>query len=1084
MNLNLILSVLGFVKRRALLLVMICVLCLPVFTTLRANMLIEQENLQQTNRISGVVKDNTGEPMVGVSVSLKGTTSGTVTDGNGQYSLAVPGGNSVLVYSYISYNTQEITVGNQTVINVILLENVEQLEEVVVTALGIKRSEKALGYSVAQLNESAVTNAKSANMISSLSGKVSGVNIRSSASDPGSTVLINIRGQRSLTGDNQPLIVLDGIPVNNSVNNTSSQLGSSNRQVVDYGNPISDINPDDVASISVLKGAAAAALYGSRAANGVILITSKSGALQKKGIGVSVNSSLSFDEAWQFPKFQNMFGSGTREGTTDVISGASWGPRLDNGTKYVQWDSPLDNNGNPVATDWVSYPDRVKDFFQTGSTLITNVAVSGANDQGEFRLSFTNMDNEGIVPNTDLKRNNINLTAGYKLHPNLKVNANVSYTNNKSDNRPTFNRESAVNIVYTMPANINVKKLRNYWKAGREGIEQNSPVPGGNDNPYFIVYENLNGYNRDRLTGSVQLNWEINSNFNIMGRTGIDYYGETRESRSAFSSRRFPQGAYSLSNTFFKEQNTDFLATYKNNLNDDWFISVSAGANRMDQSGNNSTLATNQLVNPGVYNIANAVAGTVQNLSTTDKWKKRINSVYGMGQVAYKNYVFLDLTARNDWSSTLPTGSNSYFYPSASLSVLLSDMLRLEQSGKISYIKLRGNISQVGQDVSPYTLYNVVRLTSWGDENIANQEGSLKNNKLKPEISTSFEVGTDLRFFGGRLGLDFTYYNTQIKNQVMNISTTVASGYGSRAINAGKIQNRGIEISLSGTPVQGAFTWDVAANFSRNRNKILELIDGVDEINVGGGEGINYYARVGYELGDMYARTWKKVPDGPHAGEPWLAENGAYQRENEFVKIGNYNPDFMIGFTNTFHYKGFTLSALIDWRQGGDFYSYVAKNLISDGRTEATIFGRDAAAGGLSWVDANGTQRNDGMKLHGYIQQADGSFALSEFVTDPESYYGEYYWSYNERSTFDATYVKLREVSLDYSFDKKTIQKLPITNLTLGLWGRNLYSWTAADQGFDPESSMTFTAGTITPGVGGWSLPNTRTYGIKIGVSF
>lgn len=1073
-----------FVKRRGLFLIMICVMLLPAYSVNRANNSIVLESLQQTNRISGVVKDNAGEPMIGVSVSIKGTTQGTVTDIDGNYSLAVPNANAVLVYSYISYVTQEISVGNQTTINVTLKEDVKQLEEVVVTALGIKRSEKALGYSVAQLNESAVTNAKSANMINSLSGKVSGVNIRSSASDPGSTVLINIRGQRSLTGDNQPLIVLDGIPVNNSINNTTSQLGSSNRQVVDYGNPISDINPDDVASISVLKGAAAAALYGSRAANGVILITSKSGSAQKKGLGVSVNSSLSFDDAWQFPKFQNIFGSGTREGTDEVISGASWGPRLDNGTKYVQWDSPQDANGNPIPTDWVSYPDRVKDFFQTGYTLLTNVAVNGANDQGDFRLSFTNMDNEGIVPNTDLKRNSINLTAGYKLHPTLKVNTNISYTNNKSNNRPTFNRESAVNILYTMPANINVKKLRNYWKEGREGIEQNSPVPGGNDNPYFVVYENLNGYNRDRLTGNIQLHWEINSNFSLMGRTGLDYYGETRESRSAYSSRRFPQGSYSVTNTFFKEQNTDFLATFKKNLNDDWFVSVSAGANRMDQSGNNGRLATNQLVNPGVYNISNAVAGTVQNLSSTEKWKKRINSVYGMGQVAYKNYIFLDLTARNDWSSTLPAGNNSYFYPSASLSMLLSDMLGLEQSGKISYVKLRGNISQVGQDVSPYTLFNVVRLNSWGDENIVEQESGLKNNKLKPEISTSAEVGADLRFFGGRLGLDFTYYNTQIKNQVMNISTTVASGYGSRAINAGKIQNRGIEISLSGTPIQGEFTWDIAANFSRNRNKILELTEGVKEINIGGGEGINYFARVGHELGDMYARTWKKVPDGPHAGEPWLAENGAYQQENEYVKIGNYNPDFMVGFTNTFSYKGFTLSALIDWRQGGDFYSYVAKNLISDGRTEATIFGRDQATGGLPWVDANGTQRNDGMKLHGYIQQADGSFALSDFVTDPESYYGEYYWSYNERSTFDATYVKLREVSLDYTFDKKVLNRLPVTSLTLGLWGRNLYSWTAADQGFDPESSMTFTGGQITPGVGGWSLPNTRTYGVKIGVNF
>jgi TonB-linked SusC/RagA family outer membrane protein len=921
-------------------------------------------------------------------------------------------------------------------------------------------------------------------MINSLSGKVSGVNIRSSASDPGSTVFINIRGQRSLSGDNQPLIVLDGIPVNNSVNNTTSRTGNSSGQVVDYGNPISDINPDDVASISVLKGAAAAALYGSRAANGVILITSKSGITQKKGIGVSLNTSIAFDEAWQFPKFQNIFGSGTREGTDEVISSASWGPRLNTGKKYVQWDSPLDENGNPIPVDWVSYPNRVKDFFQTGSTIITNVAVSGANGQGNFRLSLTAMDNEGILPNTDLKRNNINLTAGYKLHQKLNVNTNVTYTNNKSDNRPTFNRESAVNIVYTMPANINIKKLRDYWTPGLEDIQQSSPVPGGNNNPYFVLYENLNGYNRDRLTGNIQFNWDINSSLSIMGRSGIDYYGETRESRSAFSSVHFPKGAYSLSSSFFKEQNTDFLITYKNDLSENWSVSVSAGANRMDRSGNTGTLATNRLVNPGIYSISNAAAGTVQNLSSTNRWQKRINSIYGMGQAGYKNYVFLDLTARNDWSSALPAENNSYFYPSVSLSVLLSDILRLQPSGKISYIKLRGNLSQVGQDVDPYSLFNVVNLTSWDNENIANQQTDLKNNKLKPEISTSAEVGADLRFFTGRLGLDFTYYNTYIKNQVMNISTTAASGYGSKVINAGEIQNKGIEITLRGTPVAGEFTWDISANFTRNRNKILELTESVEEINIGGGEGINYYARVGNELGDMYARTWKRVPDGPYAGEPWLAENGSYQRENEYIKIGNYNPDFMVGFTTTFNYKGFSLSALIDWRQGGNFYSYVERNLISDGRTEATNFGRDEASGGLSWVDANGNHRNDGMKLYGYIQQPDGSFALSNFVTDPESYYGEYYWDYNERSTFDATYVKLREISIDYSFARKSLGKLPVSNLNVGIWGRNLYSWTAADLGFDPESSMSFTQGQITPGIGGWSLPYTRTYGFKIGLNF
>ncbi len=631
----------------------------------------------QQRTIVGNILDNAENPLPGVNVVIKGTTTGVATDFNGQYSINVPNSDAVLVFSYISYQSQEVTVGDRTTINVTMEENVAELEEVVVTALGIKRTEKALGYSVAQLNEDAVTNARSANMMNSLSGKVAGVNVRAAASDPGSSVFITIRGQRSLTGDNQPLIVLDGIPVNNSVNNVVGRINSTNSQVVDYGNPISDINPDDIASISVLKGAAASALYGSRAGNGVILITTKTGASQKKGIGVSVNSSVAFDKAWQFPKFQNVFGAGDREGTDNVDSGASWGPRLDNGSKRVQWGSPVDPvTGEKIPTDWVSYPDRVKDFFNTGHTITNNVAVSGANEKGDFRLSYTNMLNKGIVPNTDLTRNNVNLSAGYYLHPKLKVNANIAYTNNKSDNRPAVNRESIIHLTYTQPANIDISKFKNYWEPGFEGIKQ-MYMPGGDDNPYFTAYENLNGFNRDRMTGNMQMLWNITPDLSIMGRTGIDYYTEKQESKSAYSSKRFPTGAYRITSIYFKEQNTDFLITYKKALTSDWFVSVSAGANRMDRSGTTETLATDALALPGVYNITNAAPNTVQKYSSNSYEKERINSIYGMGQIAFRNYAFLDLTARNDWSSTLPDNNNSYFYPSASLSLLVSDMLHM-----------------------------------------------------------------------------------------------------------------------------------------------------------------------------------------------------------------------------------------------------------------------------------------------------------------------------------------------------------------------------------------------------------------------
>jgi len=1033
----------------------------------------------QTRTVSGKITDAAGQAITGASVIEAGTMNGAISDIDGSYSLKVKDGASIEV-SFIGYTTQVIPVSGRNVVNVVLEEDSVMLAETVVTALGIKRSEKALGYAVSKVGDESLAVAKSSNMMTSLAAKVPGMNVRAASNDPGATVMINIRGQRSLSGDNQPLIVLDGVPVNNSVANTANNYTLNNRRIVDYGNPISDINSDDIESVSVLKGAAAAALYGSRAGNGVILITTKTGAA-KKGIGVTVNESIAFDRAYMFPHIQNTFGAGGYTETTDVLSDASWGPRLDTGAKYVQWDSPLDSNGDPIPTPWVSYPNRIKDFFETGFTNTFNVALTGANDKGNFRLSYTNMDNTGIVPNTDLKRNNINLTAGYNFRPNFRVTTSVAYTNNKSDNRPTFNRDSPLYMVYRQPANIDIQKLKDYWVEGYEGIQQLSPVPGGNDNPYFLCYEDLNGFKRDRITGNVQLTWDITDWLTLMGRTGIDFYNEQRESRSAFSTSRFVNGAYSIGHAYFKEQNTDFLLTARKSI-PDWDFSASVGANRMDQESSNSTLAANRLVMPAVYNISNAAAGYVQNNSSAEKFRKRINSVYAMAQITYKNFVFLDLTARNDWSSTLPADNNSYFYPSASLSVLMSDILGWKAADKLSYWKLRGNISQIGTDADPYVLQNTVSLSTWGSANQAEQQKSLKNNNLKPEISTSFEVGTEMRFFAGRVGFDFTWYLTNTKNQIMDLATTMASGYSSKIINAGCIQNKGFELSLFATPISGAFTWDIVANISRNRNKVVELTDGIEEINIGGAEGVNYYARVGDQLGDMYARTYEKVPDGEHAGEPVVTDDGEYNRLPTYEVIGNYNPDFMVGLTNTFSYKNFTLTALIDWRQGGDFYSYLIKNLLSDGRTESTLFGRDAETGGLAWVDG-GISRHDGMIVPGW--RKDGSnWVANDIITSPENYYGTVYWDFNEFSTFDASYVKLREVALDYRIPRKYIEKFHIDGLSVGIWGRNLLTWTAAGEGVDPETATNYTGSTITPGIGGWSLPGARTFGFKVGLEF
>lgn len=1029
--------------------------------------------------ISGLISNDKGEPVAGGVVMNKTTGKTTTADAEGHYAIEVNSAEEVLVFQALGFITKEIKAGSNRVLNVQLVTDVKDLSGVVVTALGIKRQQKALGYSLATIDGSRVNTVKEVNVVNALSGKVAGVDVRSVSSDPGASVLITIRGSSSIANNTQPLFVVDGVPVASANRVPAQPVGEV---IVDYGSPVSDINPDDIASITVLKGASAAALYGSRAANGVVLITTKGGSgKNKKGLNVSANLTAMYDKAWQFPEFQNEFGAGDATGSADpsnTLSTASWGPRLDQGTKYVQWNSPADANGNLVPTDWVSYPDRVKNFFQTGSTYTSNVAVTGNN----FRLSYTNLQNKGITPNTDLERNTLNLAAGYELNPRVKVTTNIAYVNNHSNNRPTFNRGSASNIVYTMPGNINPALLKNYWLSGQEGLEQFSQDQGSTDNPYFVAYELTNGYTRNRVTGNVQLTMELAKNLTLMARTGLDFYSETDESKRAFSSVENPNGGYAVSNLFTSEQNTDFLFTYKKNLDKDWSFFVSAGGNRMDQRNNSASQSAGTLVIPGLYTIGNAAAGTIANASY--KLRKRINSAYGMGELSFRNYAFLNLTARNDWSSTLPENNNSYFYPSASLSLILTDMLRVN-SKALSFAKLRLNWSKVGKDTDPYSLYNNFKFTStdWGDVKMATFDMVLKNNNLKPEIATSYEAGTDLKFFSGRLGLEATYYKTSSRNQIIQTPTTMSSGFSAKIINAGEIQNHGWELGINGTPVAGVFTWDVSANVTRNRNKVVKLTDGITSYLQNTAEGVQYQVREGQQLGDMWGTTWKTVPDGPYKGQELLDNTGHSQYATSMVKIGNYNADFMVGFTNTFTYKQLSLNTLLDWRQGGQFFSYVYMNLLSDGRTVNTLHGRDLQHGGLSWNDGS-TDRTDGMIENGYISDGNGGYVKNTNITDPESYYGDYYWKMHARNTFSATYVKLREVSLTYSFTAKQLVRLPLTNLSVALIARNLFSWTQAGQGYDPETAMTIKSGSIIPGTASWSLPYTRSYGVKLSVNF
>jgi TonB-linked SusC/RagA family outer membrane protein len=646
-----------------------------------------------------VTSSKDGAALPGVNILVRGTQSGTSTDVAGNFSIDITGQDAVLIFSYIGFNSQSVEVGNLSVVNVSLQESVETLKEAVVTAMGITRDKRSLGYSVGNVQGEALTQTPQNNVLNALSGKVAGVQISQMDGTAGSTVNVIIRGANSLNNDNQPLFVIDGVPVSNKLDNSFAGA--------DMGNAISDINPNDIANVSVLKGPSAAALYGSRAGNGVILITTKSGRGAKKGLGVSVNTAMVMEVPLKYVPVQNKFGSG-KSGAhiLEEQENESWGPRLDVGEQWVQWNS----NGQKVPL--VSYPNRFKDFFQTGTTNTNNVSVNGNYDKGNFRLSVGNMKNKGIVPSTDLSRLTLALNTTYNITDKLRAQANFNVSESGSDNRPLIDasRNSPVRSIYEMGAQVNILDLEDYWAPGQEGIQQRV-YKSKQNNPYFIAYENPTGFKRNRTVSKLQLDYDITSEFSLMGRFSRDAYEEKLEAKKAYSNYEAVKGGYEVEMNDRKETNLDFIASWKKNLNETWSLNVLAGANRLEQRSDFINNATTELVSPGLYTIANGAPGTI--IYNSQWTRKLLYGVYSSASIGFKNVAFLDITARNDWSSTLPKNNRSYFYPSASLSVILSDVFALPSW--ISLAKFRAGSAQVGNDVAPYSLRQTYLAdTDWG----------------------------------------------------------------------------------------------------------------------------------------------------------------------------------------------------------------------------------------------------------------------------------------------------------------------------------------------------------------------------------
>ena len=1055
-----------------------------IFTTLWVLCLTCKLGFGQDMVLSGTVKDVQGSPMPGVAVLIKGTTLGVVTQNDGTYSLSMGQADkdAVLVFSFLGFKTQELKWNGKTVIDVTLEEERQELEGVVVTALGIKREEKGLGYSTQTVTEKMMSDATPTNWASALVGKVAGANILSTSSGPISSARITLRGDASLNIDgNNALIVLDGVPLNSQMTGDGSNsygAGGGGDVPVDYGNGIADINPDDIASIQVLKGATAAALYGSRAANGVMLVTTKSGVNKKKKyLGVTFNSNSSFDRVLHWPEFQEEYGQGdlktnasgklyysygdSEDGAASGNVALSFGPKLD-GSLYYQYDPETQQMGT-VRTPWVKRNHR-KAFWQTGYTLVNSIAIDGSSEKSAVRLSLTYTKNEWIMPNTGFNRIAVSGSFQNQVTDKLRVSAKVNYVKRQSDNLPAtgYNNSSIPYFMILTNPSVDVRWYQQRWVKGKEGREILRPFSPWLDNPYVIAYECLNPMEKHGVVATGSIIYEFSPKWELMIRSGIDLSFDTREMIRPYGLKNFPKGYYQQQDVFSYENNTDVLLTYRNQLSNSFNLSVSVGANRMDNKYKMQQAYVKDLITPGVYKLSNGVAAPI---TTFTERNKRVNSVYGTATLSYANKIFLDVTGRNDWSSTLPSGNNSFFYPSVSTSFILSDLLRLPE--QISFAKLRASWAQVGNDTDPYKTAKYYNTSACPGS--ASVSPTLYNARFKPEISNSIEVGLDWRMFKQRFGLDLAFYNNITRNQILDVPMDQTTGYTKATMNSGKVRNRGIELQLDGTPVKTKnFTWNSTFTWAKNYNKVLSLAAGLTDgqtIAYTGGTNCALIAKVGGSIGDIYGYKLKRAPDGQVV---W--KDGITARTTEFEYVGNAYPAWKAGFSNEFSYKNFRVSILFDGQWGGIVYSQTHHKMTEHGTLKHTLKYRE--------------NPNFEVVGEGVMLDERGQYVPNNVPISVSKYYADYWRRANvETNSFDASFLKLREARIEYTIPSAGLNKIGIERLTLALYGRNLAMWTKDFPVYDPEVA-TLNNGTIVPGSEMGQLPSTRTMGFNLTLKF
>ena len=1043
-----------------------------------------QQVQAQTVTVSGVVvAQSDKQPIPGVSVLIKGTKTGTQTDLQGRFSLTASP-KDALVFSFIGFNTQEVSATATNSLRVVLQEAQNSLNEVVVTALNISKDKKSLGYSVQGLKSKDISEAKEANLVNALSGKIAGVQVTGSQGDMGSSRIV-IRGETSVSGNNQPLFVVDGVIVDNS-----QFLGSNGSR--DFANAISDLNSEDIESISVLKGPNAAALYGSRAAGGVILIKTKTGK-GAKGLGITINSNTSFSTLKVFPEYQNEYGQGAN-GQFSYVDGKgggindgvdeSWGPAL-NGQLIPQFFS----NGEPAP--FVAHPNNVRDFFNTGATYNNGVALGGSTDKFDYRVSYNNLHQTGVVPNSSQGRNSFLVNTTFRPIPNLSITTIANYIKDDADNLPGAygRRATSTMLQFTwFGRQVDVNQLRNYRDANGNNINWNNSYYS---NPYFIAYENTVGQHKNRFIGSVELNYKIIEGLSANFRTGTDYYTDRRKIKVAYGTNGTPFGSYEEDAYTVNETNTEGRLAYTKKLNEDFSLDAFIGGNISTILNEQNDQIAPKLAVAGLYTLSNSRDPLI---SSNNYGKLKTYSYFGSAQLGFRNYAFLNLTARNDWSSTLPTANLSYFYPSVNGSLILTEALDWK-SDALSYLKVRGGWSKVGKATFPYQLLNTFNFTAPFGTNPQQTAANIDlNPNLKPETTTSGEAGLEAGFLRDRIRLDLSVYNTNSVDQILAVDVSPSTGYTQKLINGGKINNKGIEVQLTATPVKTtAFNWDVTFNYSRNKSKVVSLdaSGALQSYILGTNRTVQVLAAVGQPYGALYGTAYTRDA----SGQIVIGANGTPVVNSTKQYLGKYTPDWQGSINNSFSYKGVNLSFLVDARIGGSIYSNTNRTGTYTGVLASTLPGRGAQNGGLSYyypgnntagtaVQVSGgaagpageTVYDDGMIFKGV--KADGT--ANTTIIPAQSYY-KGFTNVDEAFTYSASYVKLRELKIGYSLPSKWVKGIGLQSANVSLVGRNLFILHKNVPNIDPETA--FNTGNA-QGLEDLTLPTVRNFGFNINLNF